>query len=449
MTFMEVGQVIPVIGQGVTTYGPDNQLLFPWMAKRLAEELELEIDDPIGAPLTLNEVVCQHLLQGRPQHVVYNRLFQILRHERPKPGKTLSSLASIDAFKLLISTTLDPLLYDACLERTDLGPTEICGYAPNGAQKDIPSRVERLRDRVIYQILGGASPAGNFVVWEDDIMDFIFSLHKDLTLSVMPNLSKDLANPNMHFLILGLSFSDWLVRFFLRAARQARISEPAGSAYIAENTDGFYSDDLVLFFNSAGQHINILNCDPREFVEELAVQWQRHSETNDRLSLSQPSIGSQAKRRTADGEPSVFLSYSSNDLAAASLLKDGLEGYGLNVWFDKTNLKNGTDFERALKQGVQSCAVFVSVISESTESAIESYFHKERLWAARRSESFSDNDRGDFYHPVVIDDRELSDIIREPEAFATAHRTRLPGGEVTPDFALRIRSIVEKRRANA
>ena len=44
LVFIEQGKVIPVIGEAVVTFGPDNQNLYGWLAKSLAEKLQVPPD---------------------------------------------------------------------------------------------------------------------------------------------------------------------------------------------------------------------------------------------------------------------------------------------------------------------------------------------------------------------------------------------------------------------
>ncbi len=49
LAFIEEGKVIPVIGQGVVTFGEDDQPLYLWLANRLAERLSIapnEMEQP-------------------------------------------------------------------------------------------------------------------------------------------------------------------------------------------------------------------------------------------------------------------------------------------------------------------------------------------------------------------------------------------------------------------
>lgn len=444
LSFIEVGHVIPILGSGVTTIEPDNSLLMPWVTERLANELQVEVpnDEPFT---TLNDVVCRYLMNGGRQQLVHTRLHRVIRDSCPAPGRTLKQLASIDPLRFFISTTSDPLLVNALGEIHGESNVDCLEYSPSSANKDLPSRVNALTNRTVYQILGKASPAGSYVVWEDDMMEFIFGLHKDLSLSVMPNLSKDLADPDMHFMILGLNFSDWLVRFFIRAARQNSFSKSSGIDYIADDSNESVTSGLVMFLSSAGRNINVLKCDPREFVAELSKRW--HAQEEKRPKPTDQSLKPRTSQHDSLRE-TIFLSYAREDEAAAFNLKNGLESRGMTVWLDQCELDNGTNFDRELKQTVmQKCAFFVSLISRTTESQREAYFHAERNWAARRAEHFSDHDRGSFYHPVVIDDLEIEMITKEPEQFRSSHCVSLLDGKITDAFASRLETLLKAQGA--
>jgi hypothetical protein len=58
----------------------------------------------------------------------------------------------------------------------------------------------------------------------------------------------------------------------------------------------------------------------------------------------------------------VFLSYSSNDLAAATALHDNLARRGLSVFFDKTELRAGDRWLDRLQAAVDGCGAFVVLV---------------------------------------------------------------------------------------
>lgn len=302
--------------------------------------------------------------------------------------------------------------------------------------------MQSLAESTVYHVLGKSSQVGDYVVWEDDMLDFILGLHSHMP--ILPNLSRDLADPQTHYLILGLNFSDWLVRFFLRTARQSRLTDGFSRIdYIAETEDpAGTTDGMVMFFGTVDRKIQVITCDPRDFVHELADRW------TSRFSGRQSTARAPVPRRVDDTNEirSVFISYAREDELAARSLKEGLESKGLRVWFDRERLQNGTNYENALEDAVrEQCWLFIAVVSRTTESEREAYFHLERNWAAKRAESWSDFDRGEFYHPVVIDETRFEAIKREPRAFQCAQRVRLIGGTVTDDFADRILQLTRQR----
>lgn len=439
LDFIECGNVLPIVGQGITTFGSDNQLLTPWLARKLAENLGLSLEPPFESP-TINDVVCRYLLNGGTQKFVYTRLHRILRDEHLEPGLTLQQLVSIDPFQLFVSTTFDSLLADALTAQFADQPVDVCAFSPIKAEKDLPARKQALPNKTVYHILGKSSQVGDYVVWEDDMMEFILGLHKHMP--VMPNLSKDLADPNLHYLILGLNFSDWLVRFFLRAARQNRLSEGSRIDYIADEPLEALTNGLVMFFSSVDRRLQIIPCDPREFIAELADRWKQRPKG--KLGSARLPLGAKSE------EGIVFISYSHEDKDSARNLRLGLEGYGINVWLDEDRLQPATNFDQELRDTVlEKCNRFISIISRSTEAQQEAYFHKERNWAAGRAEWWSESDRGAFYIPVVVDDLSLGTIRKEPRIFDQSQRTRLINGVVTDAFAQRLLDLLKRTNGAA
>jgi hypothetical protein len=127
--------------------------------------------------------------------------------------------------------------------------------------------------------------------------------------------------------------------------------------------------------------------------------------------------------------PSVFISYSSSDRAAARLLRDCLTAAGLEVWLDEDELGGGEAWDAKIRNQIRTCTYFMPVISASTEVRREGYFRREWRLAVERTLDFADDVM--FLVPVVIDDtRDIG--ARVPEKFFTVQWLRVPGGQATP-----------------
>jgi hypothetical protein len=436
LDFIENGNVIPVVGEGIVTFGEHDQNLYAWLATRLAEKLQVSAETLPEKP-TLNDVVCRHLLNGGARNIVYSRLQRVLRDEAPTPGAALRDLASISAFNLFLTTTFDSLLEQALnTERYGGKPmTQRLSFFPEAASKDLPARKAALTRATVYHLLGEVSPSPEYVVWEEDALEFVVALHQQLP--VMEKLARDLKEHGL--LVLGLNFSDWLVRFFLRITKQSRLSEArANNEVLALGPDRPASERMVMFFGGVSRNIHVISGDPREFVAELARRWrEKHPVTaaGDFAPLPEAEMPSGA----------IFLSYAREDEDAARRLKAGLERHGCVVWYDRERLKPGGNWHNHLREEVQGrSALFLSVISRTTEGAPAGYFHQERNWAAEWQAMFSEGE--EFYIPVIIDDSPLA-TKREPRSFRNVQAVHLPGGEVTENFGEHLRQLLEKRRA--
>ncbi len=139
----------------------------------------------------------------------------------------------------------------------------------------------------------------------------------------------------------------------------------------------------------------------------------------------------------------VFLSYASQDSEAALRICKALRVSGVEVWFDQSELRGGDAWDAKIRQQIQSCALFVPVISANTQSRPEGYFRLEWKLAVDRSHLMSDDHP--FFVPVVIDDTPDS-AARVPLRFRERQWTRLPGGETPFAFAERVRKLLLERR---
>jgi hypothetical protein len=127
--------------------------------------------------------------------------------------------------------------------------------------------------------------------------------------------------------------------------------------------------------------------------------------------------------------PSVFLSYASADREAARALKDALPAFGLEVWYDESELGGGELWDQKIRRQIRDCDYFMPLISAQTEARHEGYFRREWRLAVERTLDMADDHP--FLLPVVIDDTSQSGA-RVPEKFFSIQWLRVPGGLSTP-----------------
>ncbi len=129
--------------------------------------------------------------------------------------------------------------------------------------------------------------------------------------------------------------------------------------------------------------------------------------------------------------PTVFLSYAKEDRAAVQLIRDALPNFGLEAWYDESDLLGGDAWDQKIRRQIRDCDFFMPVISANTEARREGYFRREWRLAVERTLDMTDDTV--FLVPVVLDDTAEAPA-RVPDKFRTVQWTRIPGGQ--PNAAL-------------
>lgn len=420
-------QVLPIIGPGLVTV-EDNGGHIPftdWLAPDFACRLGLVPEEG----MTLNRAACAHLVNRGKRKDIYEELRELVEQHGNLPVPPgLADLASIRDFDLFITSTFDSFLTNALRQARP-------GWKPDerGLAAFHPSRPVDLPDSLpgtfAYHVLGAWNTYPDFAVWEEDYMEFLCGL-LEAPKDTLKNLFRELRNRSL--LLIGAPFGDWIVRFFLRVAKQGRLSDLRDSAadYLADRLD-LLGEPMIFYFDKVIGLPQIIAAEPVAFTAELRRRWAEKYEaasTDDLLA----AIPDDMERG------SVFISYSHDDIEAAATLAAGLKAAGIPVWLDRRRLQAGGDWEQALKRAVKSRAsLFLSLISDATEENPDRFVHKERVWAAERHlEGLI------FYIPVVLDG--TTKPAREPSILSHIHRHQLPGGTVTMEFAALLRRYLDQ-----
>ncbi len=140
-----------------------------------------------------------------------------------------------------------------------------------------------------------------------------------------------------------------------------------------------------------------------------------------------------------ESSKAIFLSYSSQDAAAARRIGEAFRAAGIEVWLDQSELRGGDAWDAAIRRQIKTCALFVPVISANTSARVEGYFRLEWKLAVDRSHLIA-AERA-FIVPVVIDaTREAEALV--PDKFREVQWTACPDGEVPATFLERIAQLL-------
>ena len=135
----------------------------------------------------------------------------------------------------------------------------------------------------------------------------------------------------------------------------------------------------------------------------------------------------------------VFLSYASEDMEAAQRMADALRASGIEVWFDKSELRGGDAWDQKIRRELQDCTLFMPIISAHTAARHEGYFRLEWDLADQRTHMIARNRA--FILPVCVDATPESSA-DTPESFQRVQWTRLPGGETPSVFVERVKRLL-------
>jgi hypothetical protein len=432
--FLKARTLVPVLGPAIITFGEDDRPLYPWVTVQVASRLGLE---PV--PSSMHELVCAHLRNNGHVEDVCIEIDELLDSAALEPGPLLQTLASVSQCRLFFTLGFDPLMERALnlLRGSGRPVTKPWRFSLDSVAVDLPNPAAS--GTLLGYLFGKASPNPGYLLWDADAIEFVWQLQRQLP--ALNTLGQTLSENNL--LIMGASFPDWLVRFLLRAIRQRPFTESAGRDFLLAESEPPSQPDAVLFYESLRRNIQVFPGDPIAFTRELCRRAHAQAPpltagvapgTNLAVPLMEPVM--------PDG--SIFISYSHapGDAAAAFRIVEKLRAAGCLVWLDDERLTCGDNFENHLEDAVRRhCGFFVSVISRATENRGESYYHKERKWAAQRFESMTH--ARPFYFPVTIDDTPLPPH-QEPRAFAAIDAERAPGGEISDELAARLAALQQR-----
>ena len=438
--YVEDRRVIPILGPDLLSIrqAGGEKRLFRLVAERLAERLSVPVDN-IPEDDGINDVVCRYLEKGGRREDLYPKLRTVMRGLELPPPEVLRKLARIRHFNLYVSLTFDSLLAQALNEERFKGEqkTATLAYTPNNVQ-DLPYEMAKLERPTVYHLFGRLSASPDYAVTEEDILEFLYSMQAEAR---RPHLLFDELK-NKDLLIIGSRFPDWLVRFFIRIAKSGRLSTARDGREILVDKRLIQDKSLVLFLRHFSYRTQFFEEGGAvEFVDEFFSRYKQRYPDDQSVPPSPGNGESDSLSLMRPG--SIFLSYAHEDAAAVQKISDALEAKGLDVWFDKGQLRGGDDFDAKIKRNIRSCSLFAPIISASTQKRLEGYFRREWRLAAERAMQIADT--VPFIQPIALDETDES-VAEVPDRFKEVHWTRLASDQALPELADRLVQVVREYR---
>ena len=435
-------RVVPIIGQELLQLEQDGKKLFFYdrLARDLANELELDqVAEQTRSP-SLSEVAFAFLGQGGELLDVSYEVVDLLQSYDEIIPEPLKKLARIDHFNLFVSTTPDSLLKRALddVRYEGRSVSKELAYSPMAEVADIPDDCDPTKQEspLIVQIFGSAKQAPDFVVTEDDLLKYVNSLQLP---DNRPNNLFDALLPGS-LAWMGTSYPNWLIRFLLYSAR-------GESLFVTNSSQGNSSQGYVADQNSIkdkglrsflNRHHAVLYelGDSISFVEELYERWNKRFGGEREEEVPELPDGDTDAEFPKNG---VFISYASEDVESATNLSDALTTHGVQVWLDKESLHGGDRWEHVIRRNIESCSIFLPLLSRNTQTLERRYFRMEWNHAIRESEIRPST--YPFIQPICIDDSSLASE-HHPQEFQELHFKRFINGNPDDEFLVRAKRIV-------
>lgn len=432
---LEERKVIPLVGPELLTAadGAQRLTLDQWLAGRLSRALQMAPADlPPG--FGVNDVVSMHARQRRPREEIYARIYSLLRSAALEPPPALRTLAGIEDFDLLVALTFDGLLQKAVEAARPAAAVTSIAYRPEDP-RDLPDAASAAAGPTVFHLFGRCSPSPDYVICDDDLIEFLHAMQSEHRRP--KRLFGELQG--RHLLILGCSFDDWLSRFLLRIVRDTPFSENRRHRELVVGSASPRPPALVMFLSSYSANTQLVDGFTAEtFIAELSRRW---SASRPAAAAAGPPVDTVAADEPADG--AVFLSYASEDRAAAQAIAGALREAGVEVWFDTERLRAGDRWERIVRRQLERSSLFIPLLSNASLSDANrrSWFWVEWNEASAMCKAMAPDEV--FIVPIASDGVDPGHPVL-PDAFPSSQTVKLTSGRLPDDFAPRVKALVRE-----
>jgi hypothetical protein len=326
-------------------------------------------------------------------------------------------LAEITGFDTILSVNPDNFM-ERAFEAAEIPINEPVNYSiPLPALDQDRNQDQALVS--IYNLMGNIQ-GYNFALTEEQSLEYLHLLQKG-----EDTICKDLfdAIKDKAILLIGCSFPNWFMRFFIRIIAKERFKNGIKTKYVA--CDRTLQDIELSYFleHNATKVIRIgspsvskkdedkddeVYRDSIEFIDEMHRVWKEYrGEIVGRIRFKEK----------------VFLSYSWDDKSVVERLKNEFEKNGISVFFDDDSLKTGERYNQTIKNYIKNCDFFLPIISKKAIENKDRYVYDKEWKSAIVLDGYKDRS---YIRPYIIDDTPPTDQ-GIPEEIRELNIEKVPG----------------------
>lgn len=207
-------------------------------------------------------------------------------------------------------------------------------------------------ERTVYHIFGLAANGAKWVTGEDDLLNFVHDLHGEAATDLKQYIKA--TNKIKALFVIGCNLPDWLFRFFLYPM-----------ADIKNNEMGYFlspADNIEYSFMS--------------FLDDISYEYDVNANLENVLiratDLCKTDNVNHLNRIPHGKEHDIFISYASENRELVRGIRDILKNqYGLNVWLDEMQIKDG-NYEYRIIKGIENSSYFMPIVTKE-------YIRKHRI----------------------------------------------------------------------
>ncbi|MBS0174641.1 MAG: toll/interleukin-1 receptor domain-containing protein [Nitrospira sp.] len=448
-------KIIPIIGPDIVLVDNANGSFknvpfYGLVADELLRYYKCKLPESEGnsstAPWLLHRSVAQVLADspGESMEKIRRTVSSIVKSlsSNALSSPLLERLARLRSFDVFISLTPDDFLVKALQEVLGGDNVTVVTYAPsNDTSQPLDLVEKRGGGAQVFFPLGRSAVGTRLAVHEEDALEYFYRFQEECPRRA-PNLLSELRERDL--LLLGCNLPNWLGRGFLRFASEGRLSSQEKGKmefFAADARDPALNGFLARFDPNA----TVFPWSPEEFIVELEALVKLGTHPSQNLSAVDPvqcHAALPVPTVRAPAAPTVFISYASEDAAAARCLADGLLDLGFgDVWLDQRKLIAGDDWSDKIDEAIQRCDFFLPVLSRQADRRREGVFWEEWRKAAARALRVNDA----FLLPTGIDatppDRSDYERIFNGYTidFRRIHLIHAPDGQLSADDIAKLR----------